>query len=97
MLGGFENGRGVVGEVEVLALVVGVDDGLYTGATHLGRCVDMGDEADGRDACLSGGRGDGGEDVAVVEEFDLGAADGAELIGEVAEEIPLLGGARRGG
>ena len=83
--------------VAAMALVVGVDDGLDARAAHLGGGVDMGDEADGRDALLGDGRRDGGEDVAMVEELDLGAADGAELIGEVAEELPLLGGAGRGG
>ena len=95
VLGGLEDGGGVIGEVEILALVVGVHDGLDAGAAHLGGGIDMGHETDGRHALFGGGRGDGGEDVTVIEELDLGAADGAELIGEVAEEVPLLGRAGR--
>ena len=90
-----DRGR-IVRQHQVLPLVVAVDDRPDAGAAHLGRGVDVGDEADDRHLPLRRGGGDRRHDVAVLVERGVGEAEGAQLVEKVPQQVELLGRARIG-
>ena len=90
-VGGADHGGRIVRQHQVLPLVVAVDDRLDPGAAHLGRGVDVGDEADHRHVRLFRRRRNGRHHVAMLVDGGVGEADRLQLVDEMAQEVELLG------
>lgn len=85
---------GHVGQHEIAAVVGAVDDRPHAGAAHLGRGVDVGDEADDRYVGLCRRGRNGRHHVAVRVDSRVGEAERAQLGDEHVEQDEL---ARRAG
>ena len=90
-VGNAQNGLRIVGQDQVTAVVGAMDDGLHASAAHLGRGIDVRDEADHRHAGLRRGRRDSGHHVAVFVHRRVGHAHGSQLGDEIAQQHELPG------
>ena len=89
--------RRIVRQHDVAPVVGPVDDRVDIVALHLGRRVDVCDEADDRHMELAGRRRDGTHHVAMLVHADVGQPGGRELVHEDAQErqLPWRAGAGR--
>ncbi len=97
VVGEAEDGGRIVGQDEILPPVVGVDDRFHPGARHLGRGVDVGEEADRRHVRLLRRGGNRRHDVPPLVDRRVGEADRLQLVDQQAEQLELLRGRRVGG
>ena len=93
-----KDGRRIVGQHEVAAVVAAMDDRLDVRAAHLGRRVDVRDEADRRHARLgSSSPVSSPSRSRARRSAGVGEPDRAQLLDEIAQQDELLRRARIGG
>ena len=82
--------RRIVGQHEIAAVVVRVDDRAHVGAADLGRRVDVRDEPDDGHLFLARRRGNRRHDVAVLIDRRVGDAHLLQLVDELIQAAPAV-------